>query len=64
MRVIINNAFKQKRDFNDVTATMHLYDAHHKLHTVDVMVDGHLKRLGYHPYMLLKVKDVTMPGKE
>ena len=56
VRTILTNSFKLKRDFESVTATMRLYDNNHKVHEVDVKVDGHLVYLGYQPHFLVKVK--------
>ena len=42
VRLVIKNSFKNKRDFNQVEATMALYNQEHKVQEVDVTVSGEL----------------------
>ena len=56
IRMVIKNAFKQKRNFDHLEAVMHLYDANHKKKEVDVCVDGELVYVGKEPYFFVKVK--------
>ena len=55
VRIILTNSFKQKRDFNNVTAIMRLYDAKREVKDVDVSVNGRFVYLGYVPYMLVDI---------
>ena len=56
IRLVITNAFKRKRGFEHVEATMHLYDENHEVKQVDVNVDGELVRIGNEPHLVVKVK--------
>ena len=56
IRLVIKNAFKLKRNFDHVEATMHLYDVNHEVAQVDVSVDGELVCIGREPHMVVKVK--------
>ena len=56
IRVVIENAFKMKRDFDHVEAVMRLYDKNHKTVQVDVRADGELVHVGKEPYFLVKLR--------
>lgn len=56
IRMVIRNAFKQKRNFDHLEAVMHLYDANHKKKEVDVRVDGELVYVGKEPYFMVMVR--------
>ena len=55
IRMVLNNGFKHQRDFNDISATMHLYNAKHEVKEVDVKVDGHFTYIGHTPHFLIMV---------
>lgn len=55
VRMVLKNGFKHRRDFSDISATMHLYDTHHQPKDVDVKVDGRFTYIGYVPHFLIKV---------
>lgn len=55
VRMVLKNGFKMRRDFSDISATMHLYDANHQAKEVDVKVDGHLTYVGNEPHFLVNV---------
>ena len=55
IRMVLNNGFKHHRDFNDISATMHLYNAKHEVKDVDVKVDGHFTYIGRTPPCLITV---------
>lgn len=55
VRMVLKNGFKHRRDFSDISATMHLYDTHHKPKDVDVKVDGRFTYIGNAPHFLIKV---------
>lgn len=55
IRMVLNNGFKHHRDFNDISATMHLYNAKHEVKDVDVKVDGHFTYIGRTPHCLITV---------
>lgn len=59
IRMVINNAFKLKRNFNHVEAVMHLYDKDHKAILQDVRVDGELAFVGKEPFFLVKVRKIN-----
>lgn len=56
VRLIVNNSFKQRRNFSDVTATMHLLNKEQESQEVNVKVDGRLVYLGYKPHFLVSVR--------
>lgn len=56
VRYVINNAFRQKRNFEHVEAKMNLYDAVYKVHTVDVELDGEFVFFKNEPHMLVTAK--------
>ncbi|MBQ8989491.1 MAG: hypothetical protein IJ067_07355 [Prevotella sp.] len=56
VRMILTNSFKQRRDFNDVAATMRLYNKDYQVKEVDVRVDGQLVYLGYEPHFIVGVR--------
>ena len=56
IRLIVNNSFKLKRDFDNLTATMHLYDANHVVREVDVIADGKLVYIGSEPHIIVNVR--------
>ena len=64
IRMVIKNAFKQKRNFDHLEAVMHLYDAHHKKKEVDVMVGGELVSVGKQPYFFVKVKKINQENNQ
>ena len=55
VRMVLRNGFRDHRDFSDIRATMHLYDAKHQAQDVDVTVDGRFTYVGYTPHFLVKV---------
>ena len=55
VRLVIKNSFKNNRDFNQVEATMNLYDKEHNVHEVDVLVNGELVYAYSQPYMMVSV---------
>ena len=55
IRLVLKNGFKHRRDFNDISATMHLYNAKHEVKEVDVKVDGHFTYIGHTPHFLIMV---------
>ena len=55
IRLVLKNGFKHRRDFNDISATMHLYNAKHEVKDVDVKVDGRFTTLGRTPHFLVTV---------
>ena len=55
VRVVLKNSFQLKRNFNHVTAQMHLYDDDHQVKEVDVNVDGQLVYVGFEPHFIVKV---------
>ena len=55
IRMVIRNAFKLKRDFDQITATMHLYDEDHQVRELDVKVSGRLAYVGNEPHLLVRV---------
>jgi len=57
IRLVVNNSFKQRRDFQNITATMHIYDADHKPQELEVKVDGHLVYVGYEPHLVVNVSN-------
>lgn len=59
IRMVIKNAFKLKRNFDHVEATMHLYDEHHEVKQVDVSMDGELVYVGHESHLLVKVRKMS-----
>lgn len=55
IRLVLKNGFKHRRDFNDISATMHLYNAKHEVKDVDVKVDGRFTTIGRNPHFLVTV---------
>ena len=55
VRIVLRNGFRDHRDFSDICATMHLYDANHKAKEVDVKVDGRFTYVGHTPHFLVRV---------
>ena len=55
IRLVLKNGFKHQRDFNDISATMHLYNAKHEVKDVDVKVDGRFTTIGRNPHFLVTV---------
>lgn len=55
IRLVLKNGFKHRRDFNDISATMHLYNAKHEVKDVDVKVDGRFTTIGCTPHFLVTV---------
>ena len=55
VRMVVKNGFKHHRDFSDIRATMHLYDANKEPKDVDVKVDGRFTYIGSTPHFLIKV---------
>ena len=53
IRLILKNGFKNHRDFNYISATMHLYNAKHEVKDVDVKVDGRFTTIGHTPLFLV-----------
>ena len=58
VRMILNNAFRLRRNFEGVEASMRLYDKRHEVKEVDVTVDGQLVYLGHKPHFIVSVKSV------
>ena len=56
IRLVLRNAFKLRRDFADIAATMQTYDAAHQVQETDVIVDGKLVYVGKEPLLLVTVK--------
>ena len=56
IRMVVNNAFKLRRSFDHVEATMHLYDANHEVKQENVIMDGELVYVGREPHLLVKVR--------
>lgn len=56
IRMVINNAFKLKRNFSQIEAMMHVRDKYQKTEQMDVIVDGELVNVGKEPYFLIKVR--------
>ena len=56
IRLVIRNAFQLKRNFDHVSATMHLYDENRQVNTVDVQVDGEIVTMGNETLMLVNVR--------
>ena len=55
IRLVLKNGFKHRRDFNDISATMHLYNAKHEVKDVDVKVEGRFTTIGRTPHFLVTV---------
>lgn len=55
IRLVLKNGFKHRRDFNDISATMHLYNAKHEVKDVDVKVDGRFTTIGRTSHFLVTV---------
>lgn len=55
IRLVLKNGFKHRRDFNEISATMHLYNAKHEVKDVDVKVDGRFTTIGRNPHFLVTV---------
>lgn len=55
IRLVLKNGFKHRRDFNDISATMHLYNAKYEVKDVDVKVDGRFTTIGRTPHFLVTV---------
>jgi hypothetical protein len=55
IRFVINNAFKNRRDFSDVEATMELYDEKNEVKKTDVKVSGELVYANTRPYLMVSV---------
>lgn len=55
VRHVITNAFKQKHDFNDVSATMTLYSIANVPESVNVRLMGKRVYVGDEPHMLVTV---------
>ena len=56
IRLVIKNAFKLRRSFDHIEATMHLYDENHEVNQVDVRVDGELVYVGMEPHFFVTAK--------
>lgn len=56
IRLVMKNAFKFKRDFEGIVASMQLYDAGHHVHRTEVNVDGKLVYIGDEPHLLIAIK--------
>jgi hypothetical protein len=54
--MVVNNAFKLRRSFDHVEATMHLYDENHEVKQENVIMDGELVYVGREPHLLVKVR--------
>ena len=55
VRYVITNAFKQKHDFNDVSAVMTLYSIANVPEEVNVLLSGKRVYVGDEPHMLVTV---------
>jgi hypothetical protein len=53
IRMVIKNAFKLRRSFDHIEATLHLYDENHEVNQVDVRVDGELVYVGREPHLFV-----------
>lgn len=58
IRMVIKNAFKLKRDFDHVEASMHLYDEHHETKEMDVRLDGELVHVGKEPHLIVTARKI------
>ena len=56
IRMVIKNAFKLKRDFDHVEASMRLYDEHHETKEMDVHLDGELVYVGKEPHLIVTAR--------
>lgn len=56
IRLVVNNAFKLRRDFDNIVATMQFYDAAHQVQETDVTVDGKLVYVDKEPHLLITLK--------
>ena len=56
---MLKNAFKLKRDFNDIVAEMSLYDADHQVQDTVVNVDGKIVYIDKEPHMLVTLRTAT-----
>ena len=59
IRLVLKNAFKLKRDFNDIVAEMSLYDADHQVQDIVVNVDGKIVYIDKEPHMLVTLRTAT-----
>ncbi len=55
VRMVLNNAFKLHRDFNNITAVMHLYNENYVAKDVNVKVDGEFVYVGHEPHFIVNV---------
>jgi len=55
VRMVLKNSFKMRRDFENIKANMHLYNANHEVQNVDVNVDGHFTYIGYEPHFVVNI---------
>lgn len=55
LRMVLKNGFKMKRNFNDIAAKMHLYDANHDIQEVNVKVDGQFTYIGDKPHFIVMI---------
>lgn len=56
IRMVINNAFKLRRNFDHIEAVVYLYDAHRKAKEMDVCVDGELVYVGKQPHLIVTAR--------
>lgn len=59
IRMVINNSFREKRNFDNIAASMHLYDDQHQVRQVDVIADGELVSIGDEPHFFITVRKVS-----
>ncbi len=59
IRLVLKNAFKLKRDFNDIVAEMSLYDTDHQVQDTVVNVDGKIVYIDKEPHMLVTLRTAT-----
>lgn len=59
VRFVLINSFKNKRDFENVEASMDLYDADRQVYSVDVLVGGELVYACARPYLMVSVSSST-----
>ena len=64
IRMVIKNAFKLKRDFEHVEASMRLYDEHHETKEMDVRLDGNLVYVGKEPHLIVTARKTVLSPAE
>ena len=64
IRMVIKNAFKLKRDFDHVEASMRLFDEHHETKEMDVRLDGELVYVGKEPHLIVTARKIGSSAAE